>query len=533
MTTIVQRPIADIPSSLAHAFDMAVIGMALLAPDSTLLRANASFCEMLGYSQGELLALPAGAIVHPEHRQEEFARRERLLEGTGSAEPAPSSYLHRDGHAVRVDATCTLVRGENGRPAHFLLQIQQPGDAHEAQFALRDAQERLRDASQRVREQAQLLDHSREAIVVHDLDHTIRHWNVGAQNMFGFSADQAIGRTFAALMGEPAALPAAAIAVLMERAEWMGQLECLDAHGHVLVVERHCMLVRDADGQPRSVLSIHTDISERRRAEKEIVLLNNLLEQRIRKRTAELEESNEDLRDFAYSLAHDLRGPLASIGGFSAQLELRLEPLLDRDTRHYLARVRAGVKLMSDLTDALLALADLSNTPLLHQSVDMSAVARGVVERLREQHPEREVNIVLDETPHAQGDVRLLANVMENLLGNAWKFTSKMQRAHIVFGGQAWPNGSYVYHVKDNGAGFDPAYAYKLFGPFQRLHTASEFEGTGIGLAMVRKIVSRHGGRVWAESMPGQGASFYFSLNEIASSRAPRDAGATVPGALS
>jgi light-regulated signal transduction histidine kinase (bacteriophytochrome) len=113
---------------------------------------------------------------------------------------------------------------------------------------------------------------------------------------------------------------------------------------------------------------------------------------------------------------------------------------------------------------------------------------------------------------------------MENLLGNAWKFTSRTESARIEFGGQSWPNGSYLYHVKDNGAGFDPAYAYKLFGPFQRLHTANEFEGTGIGLAMVRKIVSRHGGRVWAESLPGEGASFYFTLNENAPARVVRDA---------
>jgi PAS domain S-box-containing protein len=526
-----KRPIRASAPSLA--FDLAVVGMALVAADSSLLRVNASFCSLLGYSCDELLALPAGATVHPDHRQEDTARRARLLERKGPPERGPVVYLHRDGHAVTLDATWTLLPGENGGADCLLLQLQKPGETHEAQSALRDTEARLRSASQRVREQAQLLDHSRDAIVVHDLDHTIRNWNLGAQNMFGFSAEQAIGRTFAALMGEPAALPPEAIPAMMEHGEWMGQLECVDQQGHILVVERHCVLMRDAAGEPVSVLSTHTDISERRRAEKEIVLLNNLLEQRIRRRTAELEESNEDLRDFAYSLAHDLRAPLASIGGFSAQLESRLAPVLDRETRHYLARVRAGVKLMSDLTDALLALADLSNTPLLHQSVDMSAVARGVAERLREQDPGREADILVEETPHAQGDVRLLANVLENLLGNAWKFTSKTARAQIVFGGQAWPNGSYVYHVKDNGAGFDPAYAYKLFGPFQRLHTVSEFEGTGIGLAMVRKIVSRHGGRVWAESMPGAGASFYFSLNEPARSRMPREAGATVPGSLS
>jgi PAS domain S-box-containing protein len=298
----------------------------------------------------------------------------------------------------------------------------------------------------------------------------------------------------------------------------------LHRQGHVVWGHLTCSLARDGAGRPLYVIAQVQDITqrkladatERRRAEKEIVLLNNVLEQRIRKRTAELEESNEDLRDFAYSLAHDLRAPLSSIDGFSAQLELRLAAQLDEKSRHYLTRVRAGVKLMADLTDALLALADLSNTQLMHQTVDLSAVARAVVERLRERDPGRNVRVTVEETLRAEGDVRLLTDVMENLLGNAWKFTSRMPAAEIVFGGVAWPNGSYLYHVKDNGAGFDPAYAYKLFGPFQRLHTANEFEGTGIGLAMVRKIVSRHGGRVWAESLPGEGASFYFTLNESA-----------------
>ena len=365
-------------------------------------------------------------------------------------------------------------------------------------------------------EQAQLLDQSRDAIMVHDLDRTIRYWNLGAQRMFGFSAAQTIGRTFGALMGPGATLPEAAAAQLLQDGEWIGELECRHADGTILTVERRCTVMRDDEGEPLSVLAINTNVTERRRAEKEIVLLNNLLEQRIRKRTAELEESNEDLRDFAYSLAHDLRGPLASIDGFSAQLEQRAANLLDERGRHYLDRIRAGVRTMSDLTDALLALADLSHTALRHERVDLSGLAREIMGRLREQEPDREVDVLIEDTAGAQGDARLLGDVLENLLGNAWKFTSKRPRAEIAFSGQPRPDGHYLYHVKDNGAGFDPAHAHKLFGPFQRLHTAAEFKGHGIGLAMVRKIVSRHGGRIWAESLPGQGASFYFTLNENA-----------------
>jgi light-regulated signal transduction histidine kinase (bacteriophytochrome) len=277
-------------------------------------------------------------------------------------------------------------------------------------------------------------------------------------------------------------------------------------------VDRHCTLLRDAAGQARAVLTTNVDVTEQRRAEKEIVLLSNVMEQRILRRTLALEESNKDLREFAYSLAHDLRAPLASIDGFSARLEETLAGTLDDKSRHYLQRVRAGVKLMSDLTDGLLGLADLANAELLHQQVDLSALARTVFERLRETHPARDVTVVVQETQPARGDVRLITDVLQNLLGNAWKFTARTPDARIEFAGEARDDGSYVFSVKDNGAGFDPAYAYKLFGPFQRLHGTQEFAGTGIGLAMVRKIVTRHGGQVWADSQPGEGASFYFTL---------------------
>lgn len=273
------------------------------------------------------------------------------------------------------------------------------------------------------------------------------------------------------------------------------------------------ILVRDASGEPLYFLDQVQDLTERRRAEKEIVLLNNLLEQRIRRRTAELEESNEDLRDFAYSLAHDLRAPLASIDGFSAQLEEQLQDTLDARSSHYLRRVRAGVRLMADLTDGLLALSDIARTDLQHQEVDLSALASDIVGRMRDHEPGRNAIVEIERTPLAKGDSRLLANVMENLLGNAWKFSGRNPVTHIRFYAQT-ESSRCCYCVRDNGAGFDPAYISKLFTPFHRLHTAAEFQGTGIGLALVRKIISRHGGRIWAESRPGEGAAFYFTLGE-------------------
>jgi PAS domain S-box-containing protein len=384
---------------------------------------------------------------------------------------------------------------------------------------------------------ADLLDLVQDAIVVCTPDGRIVYWSRGAQRIFGYTAQRAMGRLIDALMGPGAALKGSAMDELIERDEWSGELECFGADGNMVTVARRCTLRRDAGGTPSAVIAVNTEITERRRAEKEIVLLNNLLEQRIRRRTAELEESNEDLREFAYSLAHDLRAPLSSIDGFSAQLEQRLDGRLDGKEQHYLRRVRAGVRLMSDLTDGLLALADRAHAPLLRQTVSLSAVARNIVSRLREDQPQIAVDVEIHDTPPAQGDARLLADVLENLLGNAFKFSARTAGARIEFGADASPNGVPVYYVKDNGAGFDPSYAYKLFGPFQRLHAASEFAGTGIGLAIVRKIVARHGGRVWAESAPGEGAVFYFTLNESQTQRQPRTAlaqphGHTAPAPL-
>jgi PAS domain S-box-containing protein len=496
------------------AFELAAIGMSLQAPDSRVLRVNRALCDMLGYSRRQLLALPPAEWLHPEDRPGDAMRRARLLAGETGEFQCEQRFLRRDCSILWGRLTCHLSRGQDGEPLHFLAQLQDLSAQKQAQAVLQAQEDRSRAARQRLRQQDELLDQSGDAIAVHLLDGTLRYWNMGAQRMLGFTREQALGRTFESLMGPGARLKAADQAKLLERGEWLGELQCVDAQGRVLVVERRCTVVPAADGSPAAILTVSTDVTERRRAEKEIVLLNNVLEQRIRKRTAELEESNEDLREFAYSLAHDLRAPLASIDGFSAQLHLRAAGQLDERCRHYLARVRAGVRTMSDLTEALLALADLSNTQLLHQQVDLSALARCIVERLRDSEPARDIAALIDTTTPTQGDVRLLTDVLENLLGNAWKFTSKKPHAQIAFGGESSPGGSYVYHVKDNGAGFDPAYAQKLFGPFQRLHTADEFQGTGIGLAMVRKIVSRHGGRVWAESVPGAGASFYFTLNE-------------------
>jgi len=257
---------------------------------------------------------------------------------------------------------------------------------------------------------------------------------------------------------------------------------------------------------------------KRLQSDLEIRNLNASLEERVQQRTAQLKSANEELESFCYSVSHDLRSPLSAVDGFASLLEQSVEALpepMAKKGQHYLHRVRAGVVQMGELIDALLSLARLARAPLRHDQVDLSDLANNVLVFLRERDPARVVEAQVESGLTATGDHRLLRQVLDNLLGNAWKFSAGQAVAHITFGSEIDAHGDLVYFVRDNGAGFNMAYSQKLFGPFQRLHSPSEFEGTGIGLAFVQRIISRHGGRIWAESAPGQGATFRFTLGHL------------------
>ncbi len=232
----------------------------------------------------------------------------------------------------------------------------------------------------------------------------------------------------------------------------------------------------------------------------------------LARKNAELEAVNAELEAFSYSVSHDLRAPLRSIDGFSAALLEDCGERLDERGRDHLRRVRAASARMATLIDDLLGLARVAKTEIRREPVDLSAVAREVLEGLRARDAGRRVEAVVAEGCVAQGDPRLLRLVLQNLLENAWKFTSKKDAARIEFGGERAADGAVAWFVRDDGAGFDMAHADRLFGTFQRLHSADEFPGTGVGLATVRRIVGRHGGRVLAEGAPGAGATFRFTL---------------------
>jgi PAS domain S-box-containing protein len=290
------------------------------------------------------------------------------------------------------------------------------------------------------------------------------------------------------------------------------EVRCRRKDGEEIWVSINARSVRDVEGKILYYEGSTVDITERKRAEEEVRTLTAELEERVARRTAQLEAANRELDAFAYSVSHDLRAPLRAMSGFSHLLLEYYSDKLDDQGRHFLQRMDQVSQRMGKLIDDLLSLSRLARREMQRERVNLSEMARGIAAELRERDLERRVNVVIGERLMAHGDPHLLGVVLENLLGNAWKFTAKKPEATVEFGATR-QRGKRVYFVRDDGIGFDMAYAEKIFQAFQRLNPTNEFEGSGIGLATVERIIRRHGGRVWAEGEVGKGATFFFTLS--------------------
>ena len=309
---------------------------------------------------------------------------------------------------------------------------------------------------------------------------------------------------------------------LEDAAETLAQVGAIIARdGRERDIEWHNRALRDVRGNLVGLLAIGQDITARKRAEMAVRQLNLELEEKIdevTQRTSELEAAYRELESFSYTVSHDLRAPLRAINGYCQILEEDWARSLTPEGLACLHKIQASARQMGALIEELLQLSRMSRAEMCRSRVDLSALARAIAADLQSSAPERRSEFLISAGLEVEGDPTMLRLVLENLLGNAWKFTAKVPQATIEFRAESRAGGSRVFLVRDNGAGFDMQYVHKLFIPFQRLHNAQEFPGSGVGLATVQRLVQRHGGRVWAEGAPGQGASFYFTLE-------PHDAG--------
>ena len=382
------------------------------------------------------------------------------------------------------------------------------------QQLIREQEAAILDSQARQRSDARfrgLLEAAPDAVVVVNAQGQIEIVNSQTEKLFGYNRSALIGKSIEMLIPErfrerhtghrlhyvarPVARP-------------MGtglELDGLRSDGSEFPVEISLSPLETPDGQ--LVTAAIRNVTDRREIEREIQDLNMVLQ----RRATELEVANRELESFSYSVSHDLRAPLRTIDGFSQALLEDYRDQLPGDAQNFLERVRNAAQRMAKLIDDLLELSRISRIPVERKPIDVSALAQSIADELQQAEPARKVRFLIEPHLKAQGDSQLLRIAMQNLMNNAWKFTSKIQHARIEIG-RSDDDGPPAFFVRDNGAGFDMSYANKLFGAFQRLHAVSEFPGTGIGLATVQRIVHKHGGRVWAESVVDQGATFYFTL---------------------
>ncbi len=388
----------------------------------------------------------------------------------------------------------TPVFSPNGEIAYIIHRVEDVTERKRAEETIRQSEEHFRLLVAGVKDYA---------ILMLDPDGHVVSWNAGAERIKGYQAGEIIGQHFSRFYspddihsGKPEhELKVAATEGRCEDEGWRVRKDGTRFWANGIITA-----MRDETGTLRGFSKVTRDITERKRAEEAIKRFNE-----------QLLAANKELETFSYSVSHDLRAPLRSIDGFSQALLEDCGANLDEQGRGYLQRIRANSQRMAQLIDDLLNLSRMTRCNIQREPVDLSALTHAIVGELWNTAPTRPVDIVIAPGLIATGDARLLRVVLENLIGNAWKFTRKRSRARIEFGATV-ADSTPAYFVRDDGAGFDMAYAGKLFGAFQRLHDATEFEGTGIGLATVQRVVHKHGGRVWAESELERGATFYFTL---------------------
>ena len=382
--------------------------------------------------------------------------------------------------------------------------IQEISDRERAEAALQDSEERYR----------RLVEGLRTSYIF-SIDPTgmFSYVSAGVKNVLGYTQEEFLTHYTQFYTDHPENRQAKKIAEANLRGELQPPFEVYRRHkdGSEIVLEVSEHPVVDETGKLLAVEGIAADITGRKRAERELRKYREDLEQLVSLRTASLEIANKELESFSYSVSHDLRSPLRSIDGFSKLLLDDYTDKLDEPAKQHLSRIRAASQRMGKLIDSLLTLARLSRRKLSLKKVDLSQLALETCEHLQTVDPNRAVEFIVSANLKATGDIELLRVVIENLLGNAWKYTARKNKAKIEFGVTAQHEET-MFFIRDNGVGFDMQYSSKLFTAFERLHTDAEFSGTGIGLATVARILRRHQGRVWAESSPGNGATFYFTL---------------------
>ncbi len=473
--------------------------VAITDPQGKITYVNDKFCAISKYSRAELLGQDH-RLINSGHHPKEFIRDLWTTITHGKVWKGEIKNRAKDGTFYWVDTTIVPFLNDDGKPRQYVAiraDITERKHAEEARARL-----------------AEIVKSSDDAIISKTPDGVITSWNHGAEKIFGYSAEEAIGKPMQMLIPPERADEEPEILARIRRGESVDHFETVRVRkdGKLIDISATISPLKDGNGKIIGASKIARDITERKQAEEKIRRLNLELEQRVAERTAQLEAANKELESFSYSVSHDLRAPLRAMNGFAGIVLEECGPQLNEEGRQYLGRIRDAGQRMGELVDDLLAFSRLSRQTMSRQVVDSAKLVQAVLDESVSERAGQQIKVQVGKLPACHGDPVLLKQVWANLISNAFKYTRGRKPAVVKIGCDHKKNED-IYFVRDNGAGFDMRYAHKLFAVFQRLHSAEEFEGTGVGLAIVQRIVHRHGGRVWAEAEPDKGATFYFTLN--------------------
>lgn len=489
-------------------FNHAAAGIVHADLEGRIIRVNQTFCDLLGYNVNELLHTRFHDITYPE----DVAPNENLLSEALAEQRRAYSlnkrYRHKNGSTVWMQLTVAMIQSAENTPAYLVAVVQDTTALKAVESALRDSERLMLQAQKLAGFARWRADIGPSEGQFHALGDSYRSLGLLRSEFSGEELWQLVD-------------PADQARLWQDWTDALSGARPFDAsyrarvHGEERWFSMQAEFERDAGGRVVRAFGITQDITQRKQAEREVLTLNATLEHRIQERTRELKDAYDELESYSYAVAHDLRSPLRLINGFAQAIE-EDSLTLDADSRSHLARIKAASRKMGELIDGLLKLSQYGRGELQRQPVNVSALATRLLEELASEDPQREVQWEIEPGLALHADPALAEALMQNLLHNAWKYSARVNPAQIrVFRHEI--DGENHVCVSDNGAGFDMARAGKLFQPFQRMHLPHEFSGLGIGLATVRRIVLRHGGQLHAQSAPGEGATFCFTLpDEVA-----------------
>jgi PAS domain S-box-containing protein len=484
--------------SYRRLFEAARDGIMILDVETGRINdVNPFLVELLGFSRSEMIGKTVGELSPFKDIESNKVMLDRLQkDGYVRHEHLPLE--RRDGRHIAVE---------------FVSNVYQTGDRNVIQCNIRDITERKR-AEKTASRLAAIIESSDDAIIGEDLDGNIQSWNAGAEKIFGYSAAEMAGGPITPLLPAERLEEEHSILEKIKRGESVPHLETVRVRkdGSRVEVSITVSPIKDSAGKVVGASKVARDITERRQAAEALRRINTELEQHIAERTAQLQAANGELEAFSYSVSHDLRAPLRHVMGYVDLLRNEAGASLSGKGLAHLRTISEAAKRMGELIDDLLAFSRAGRVGLQKRDINLDELVREMLREFQADTKERNIVWQIHPLPAVWADHNLLRQALANLISNAVKFTTARAQAEIEIGCGPDTNGETVIFIRDNGAGFDPRYAHKLFGVFQRLHSAVEFEGTGIGLANVQRIIGRHGGRAWAEGVVDGGATFYFSI---------------------